>query len=356
MLSIVAVHSTGVFWLTKLGSDFGDAIVTPFKFGTIGFFLISGFLLGERVDRRNPVDYFLRRLKRVFVPWLFWSIMMCAVLVIKGPAGHGPEYANWSEVLHSVNSNLRFTLFRTAFWFVPNLLLCIAVLLAFRRHIYSLKLGFVLLALNLVYVVNIYMLWFPSLHSQALFGFVFYLWLGSYAAQNFERISNVLNRIPAAAFVAASLITAVAAFGESHLLAGLKSPDALNTLRLSNQLFSIFIVLMIFKFTRASWPRFIDVRQHTFGLYLSHAIVLLLLMHLLRHAPLLTPSSVFAGDVEGVLLWIAVSVLAYICCLLVTIWLASQPSLQWMVGLAPQDLPRQPDLDITDARGLLASR
>src|ERR1700722_7360052 len=67
MLSVIVVHSWYVFGSANSGLDI--ALVTPFKFATIGFFLISGFLLGERVDRRNPVEYFLRRFRRVFVPW-----------------------------------------------------------------------------------------------------------------------------------------------------------------------------------------------------------------------------------------------------------------------------------------------
>ncbi len=179
MLGIIAVHCAEAF------SVFGGthwklmpALTTPFKFGTIGFFLISGFLLGERVDRRNPLEYFLRRVKRVFVPWLFWLGIMCAFLI-----AHQVTATEWkrtaSHGIVSITLNaLKFCLLDTAFWFVPNLLLCIAVLLVFRRYLYSLKLGAILLLTNLTYVVNIYKLWFPSKHTVALFAFVFYLWFG----------------------------------------------------------------------------------------------------------------------------------------------------------------------------------
>jgi membrane-bound acyltransferase YfiQ involved in biofilm formation len=349
MVSIVVIHSWYVFGSDK--SKFDLALVTPFKFATIGFFLISGFLLGERVDRRSPVEYFVRRFRRVFVPWSFWFGIMCAGLVVYQLAGHGVGHSNLGELLWMAFTTSRSTLYDTAFWFVPNLLLCIAILLMCRRYLYSLKLGLVLLACNLAYVANLYALWFPTTHTRARLGFVFYLWLGSYAAHNFEKVSKVLARIPVAVFVATSLITGIASYWESHLLGALSGTDPLNTLRLSNQAFSISMVLLIFKFSRATWPRFIDVRRHTFGLYLTHSLVLQFFLHTFKYMRL---GSSYAGEVEGVLLWLAVSVATYCCCLTVTIWLANRPSLQWMVGLTSLDAPSRPSVNVSGARGLSA--
>ena len=52
MVSIIAVHCSREFEFARESSPthLGIAIITTFKFGTIGFFLVSGFLLGERVD------------------------------------------------------------------------------------------------------------------------------------------------------------------------------------------------------------------------------------------------------------------------------------------------------------------
>jgi membrane-bound acyltransferase YfiQ involved in biofilm formation len=331
-------------------------LVTPFKFATIGFFLISGFLLGERVDRRNPLEYFMRRVRRVFYPWLLWCGIMVASLVIYKLAGAGPGHLNPAETLRIAWSSGRFVLFATSFWFVPNLLLSIAILLIFRRHLYSLKLGLFLLAVNLVYAVNIYTMWFQTMHTRAFFGFVFYLWLGSYAAHNFDKISSFLNRIPVAVLVATSLIMAAAAYGEAHLLSTLHNPYPLNTLRLSNQIFSISMVLLLFKLKRATWPGFTDVRRHTFGLYLTHVVAWLFLAHLLRLCPRWTPGSVYAADAEGVLLWLILAVAVYGTCLMVTIWLANRPSLEWMVGLAPEASPSRSGLNAIDAHALLSSQ
>jgi membrane-bound acyltransferase YfiQ involved in biofilm formation len=355
MLAIIAVHCTNAYLIfTSASPQVYVAITTIFKFGTIGFFLISGFLLGERVDRRNPFEYFGRRLKRVFLPWLFWLGMLSTAYLIREFTKYGVAHAAAGQIVRAAYETTWNTMLGSAFWFVPNLLFSIAILLACRRYLYTLKLGALLLAANLVYVANIYTLWFPPQHNSALFGFVFYLWLGSYAAHHFDRLSALLARISAATLVAMSVATCLLAYGESELLVALHNPEPLNTLRASNQIFSICMVLLFFKFTRAAWPRFIDVRRHTFGLYLSHTIVLELCMHFIKNLrPYAAGLPQWLASVEGVGLWAALTLTVYLCCLGITAWLARTPSLQWMVGLSAQDSPRKTTPGILETQALI---
>jgi hypothetical protein len=337
MVSIIAVHCANELELVKAPhTHLGIAIITAFKFGTIGFFLVSGFLLGERVDRRNPVEYFMRRLNKIFLPWLFWFGILCALLSVHRLVDHGLRPADPVQVLRFALGLAWSCLVESPFWFVPNLLLCLAILLACRRYLYTLKLGAILFAANLVYVVNIYAQWFQLRHTQALFAFVFYLWLGSYAANNFAKINQVLERIPILLFVTLAICTGVASYFESSLLAIHNNPTPFNTLRLSNQAFSICMALVFFKLRRATWPRIIDVRRDTFGLYLTHAIGMLILMRIMKcfHGSMV--GSVNILNFECVLLWIALVLFTYLSCLIVTKWLAAKPSLQWTVGLTTQ--------------------
>jgi hypothetical protein len=338
MVSIIAVHCSREFEFARASSPthLGIAIITTFKFGTIGFFLVSGFLLGERVDRRNPVEYFMRRLNKIFLPWLFWLGILCALLSVHKLIDHGLRHADPVQILRLALALAWSCLVESPFWFIPNLLLCIAILLACRRYLYTLKLGAILFAANLVYVVNIYALWFQPRHTQALFAFVFYLWLGSYAANNFARMNQVLARIPVLLFVTLAICTGVASYCESSLLASHNNPTPFNTLRLSNQAFSICMALVFFKLRRATWPRIIDVTRDTFGLYLTHAIGLLILMRIVKSFQRSVVGPVYILNVECVLLWIALFLLTYLSCLIATKWLASMPSLQWTVGLTTQ--------------------
>jgi Acyltransferase family len=337
MVSIVAVHCINSPQLLNWSSwQIRLLFTAPFKFGTIGFFLVSGFLMGERVDRRDPFDYFTRRTNKVTLAWLFWFVMFVSVYAVNRVIHQGLVNISAVGILRSFGIEIWSCLWYSPFWFVPNFLLCIAVLLIFRRYLYTVKLGACLLAVNLVYAVNIYGLWFPSRHTQALFGFVFYLWLGSYIAHNFEKARLVLDKISFTVSVALALFTCILALGESYWLTLLRNPDPVNTLRFSNQLFSLALVLILFKLSSPSWPRFVDVRRHTFGLYLSHTIVMTVFVRLFKgvHRSIGTVFPVFGVDyVFAVFL---LFVLTYLTCLAITEAIARRSSLLWMVGLSRQ--------------------
>ncbi len=118
MLSIVVVHSEIAFNLFKRAHwQLPLAVIAPFKFGTIGFFLISGFLLGERVDRRNPFEYFGRRLKRVFLPWLMWLAVTSAAYALYIFAKGNFEQST-AESLRFAYHVVRRYVWVSAFWFI----------------------------------------------------------------------------------------------------------------------------------------------------------------------------------------------------------------------------------------------
>jgi membrane-bound acyltransferase YfiQ involved in biofilm formation len=339
MLGIVFLHSMGGFDAPGKPSLTTIALTTASKFGTIAFFLISGFLLGERIQERSRTEYFLRRVNRVFLPWALWFSVACLLFTVH-VADKRERFPEPAELLRIAAHGIASALFDTAFWFVPNLLFCIAILLVFRRYLYRPLFGAVLLAFNLVYVVNIYTLWFPPRHTQAIFGFVFYLWLGSYAAHNFEAFNRFLVRVPSPIFASLAILGAFGAFLESYLLVALNNPDPTNTLRLTNQIFSILMVLAIFKFGQPTWPRIMNVRSHTFGLYLCHPIALPLIGYMLKHAAPRINVSLHSANLHGVLLRIAIAVVTYTCSWAVTMVIASSPSLQWMIGLPARKTTR----------------
>src|SRR5947209_2249667 len=142
MLAIVLLHCVSAFGIVNPQSHLILALVTPLKFGTIGFFLISGFLLGERVDRRNPVEYFMRRFNRLFVPWALWFVIASALLMAGGAADHhGGVLSNPSAYFQLARHSGWTMLINSSLWFVPYLLFCISMRLFFRRDLYRQLLG-----------------------------------------------------------------------------------------------------------------------------------------------------------------------------------------------------------------------
>ena len=173
MFSIIAIHCiySPVFISDDLRTrDFQFALVQILKFGTIDFFLISGFLLGERMDQCSSWYYLRRRLQKIGRPWVFWAGISVIGLFIEDQftgrlAGASLLSQLWQRIDQIV--------FGSIYWFVPNMLFALGILLLFRRLLDRVSFGIVLGACSAFYGINAYFDWLPSDHKIALFGFVF---------------------------------------------------------------------------------------------------------------------------------------------------------------------------------------
>jgi surface polysaccharide O-acyltransferase-like enzyme len=330
MFAIIGYHCLLIFFTLKhLLPQTNMVVSTMLKFGTIGFFLISGFLMGDRVQSCRPLEYMGKRIKKVFVPWMCWFSAMFVYMFMH----HHHEFgwnAGGAQLLERV---LYQDLFQTPYWFVPNLLLGLSLLLLFRKYLYDVRLGAALLTINLFYSVNIYGQWIPSSHEQALLGFVFYLWLGSYAARRFEAFHGWVATTSVWMWVAMTAVAGCLALGEAEILAQRGSQDFLNTLRLSNQVFSVLAVMTLVKLGAAARPRFVDARKVTFGLYLVHPLAIEVVFRLVHAGAVRIPASVvWETPVNLMILWVFVFAAVYGLSLGVTSLLAAWPVTAWLVG------------------------
>lgn len=327
MAAIVAVHSIE-YNLDKLPYHSSLCYVEqPFKFGTIAFFLVSGFLFGDRIDQYNSLQYFGRRLRNVFLPWLSWFLL----LRIGADLIHGRLSRPDFGVELDLSKKL---LFNSSFWFVPNLLFALALLLVFRHVLRDFRIGILFLLGSLFYSANIYGHWITTSHTRAVFGFVFYLWLGAWSSWHFSAIEKWLARIPTLFMLALVGITLCLSLGESCLLFKLGSTDPMNSLRLSNQLFSIAAVMAIVKLKKPVSPRFVDVRRQTFGIYLTHPLILPLISVLLTPVVQILSSSAMGSTAAQLEVIALTFILGYTGCLFVVWILLAIPGLRWTVGPA----------------------
>ena len=328
MLAVVVTHAK--FCVEGVSVHAGILFSTPFKFGTIGFFLVSGFLMGNRFAQAEPVPYLQRRLKNVFVPWLCWLSLTVLVAVLSSSAdlSVGPR-ALTLLFLHQA----RLCLMYSPFWFVPNLLLGITLLLLVRRSMQELWLGVVLGCCSVFYAVNIYGRWLPTSHLEALLGFVSYLWLGAFAAAHYDAFCGWMQRVRTGWLVGLVVLTGVASLGEAEWLAKLGSSDPLNTLRISNQLFSVACVLLIFTMQRSLAPRWMKVRRYTFGIYLTHWMLFGLLTDATRGSMRkLAALGVVNPAVLSVAEWFVLALVVYGGATLLVSVLSRQAWLGWSVG------------------------
>lgn len=337
MAAIIAMHSLSVYPALHLEESpvAMMCLAQIFKFGTIAFFLIAGFLFGERIDEYSSLQYFRRRLSHVLLPWVVWYLCYCGLRVatdvvhqrvlLPSPGGYNFLYRE------CVSAGL----FGTAYWFVPNLLIALAVLLVLRRILRDIRVGAALMLMSLFYAANIYGHWTSVVHSRAVFGFVFYLWLGAWGAWHFSTVQKWLDHIPGIAMPGFAALTYALAIGETKLLIHLHSADPMNTLRITNQVFSIVTVLAIVQVKHATWPRFVDVRTHTFGLYLAHPIGLAALKQILPHFETPLWTSHFGAATAFPIAF----TITYGGCLIVVRMLLSCSWLRWTVGLAAHKHP-----------------
>jgi membrane-bound acyltransferase YfiQ involved in biofilm formation len=331
MIAIVFIHASGTIGTTwgVCGDLQNFLFLQAAKFGTIGFFLISGFLLGEGMTRTAPSHYFKRRLRAISIPWALWvTVWMLTLLphLIHTYRQNAP-----SGLGHAVGQYFQLV-FVGCYWFVPNFLFCLALVLFLYHRVSNRIQGAVFLAASLFYAANIYLGILPKAHSSAIFGYVLYLWLGACAYRKRGRFQQWLCQVPWAALIAAVAVAGFIAVLEMHWLN--RYDQGKNTLRLSNQFYSVLAVMAIAKLRSPLLPKFIRPRTETFGIFLIHPVLYQVWAMARHQLPLTSP---LRNNVNGPLtltLLFLTFALTYLASLWLTRRLGASPNLKWTVGLS----------------------
>ncbi|TBO45164.1 acyltransferase family protein [Pedobacter kyonggii] len=255
-----------------------SSIIQSFKFSTIAFFLIGGFLINHKFNEYTPFQYLKNRFKKTIKPWLFWIFMLIMLSVLDRYIAHsrGSEMGliGSNFFLYFVETFTRIVLI-SPYWFILNFLICITILLLFKKHLYNLWFGLVLALFSLFYSVNIYQDWIATTHTTAIFGFVFYLWLGVYFNEYYDKIMNIIKATSWFIILLLALVTFWIAVGESTFLNSIGIKDAYNTLRFSNIIYSLVMFALLLKVGSLNWlQRNLRPRETTFGIYLIHVIII----------------------------------------------------------------------------------
>ena len=335
MFAIVSMHSAGIF--SALGAPRPDLvmkIVTPYKFGTIAFFLVSGFLAGDGLYRGDANKYLRRRISRIVPPWSVWFVIQVIGLLVTDLAHRRATFDSVRDLIIFAGVRAWDSLLGTAFWFVPNLVFSLTVLFLFRSYWEDVRFGATLLAINLLYGLNIYANWVATTNAKEIFGFILYLWLGVCAARYRHELDRWVNNYPLVLFGVLYVTAGILAYCESMLLLLRGSVDPVTALRLTNQVFSVVAVLFIYRFRVATWPRFINVRENSFGIYLVHGLVLLIVFagakeHHVKGVAL----KLIGSGVGATFVWFIVSILTYFVSLMIVRLLLSRRSLRWTMGM-----------------------
>lgn len=112
-LSVVGLHTNGVFWQFNRERYWFTAnfLECLFYFAVPVFFMITGSMLIDFNKRYSLKDYFQKRIHRVVIPFIFWSLMGMAYDLYRYPA-HMAKVNVW-YIINGITS----TSFIGIFWF-----------------------------------------------------------------------------------------------------------------------------------------------------------------------------------------------------------------------------------------------
>ncbi len=147
MAAIVLLHAGGrLNHYQPVGFREFVLLEQTFKFGTIAFFIISGFLVGDRLPASDPVGYLRRRANRLLPAWMLWYGVELVYATQRDLLHAGQGALNLRLVLATLRTNSSFVLIDTPLWFVPNFLVALTCVVLLRRWLNDLRLGAALLA------------------------------------------------------------------------------------------------------------------------------------------------------------------------------------------------------------------
>jgi probable poly-beta-1,6-N-acetyl-D-glucosamine export protein len=278
MASIVYNHSLGAFLtLNNASIDINDAwVVALMKFGPICFYLISGFLLGEKIITTPSLTYLKRRFDSTFRPYLRTVLIFVPVCSIGYFFGANKVHSLQEYGYHIIKDFI-YTVLYTNYWFIINFFISLSIILVFKRYLFTYTFFFLLLSIAIIYSINIYVEYFDPRHTVALFGFLFYLWLGIFINKYKKEVIQYIDKIQLRVFLILGALLMALTIYEAHVLEALNSIDPYNALKISNQLYSLLIFFFFIKIRDWELPRVFNPKKDTYGIYLYHPFTLLFL-------------------------------------------------------------------------------
>lgn len=161
---------------------------------------------------------------------------------------------------------------------------------------------------SLVYGANLYAQWFTTQHTTAWFGFMIYLWVGAYARQNWATLEPMIRKIDWKWLLVSTALTGAAVALETRYLMTF-SDDSANALKFSNHVYSISWCLLLIAFPWRIVPRWIDSRRESFGVYLTHPLILLVMYQCTKRLGITAQGQ---PEWVAIIMWVLAGVVAYL--------------------------------------------
>ncbi|MDF3077623.1 MAG: acyltransferase [Sphingobacteriaceae bacterium] len=244
------------------------------KISTVVFFVVSGFLIRNRLSDYTLGSYFVERFPKVYLPWmLFMALFLVLGIIQQMPTLRLLQENKFREIFVDIYNLIVGILFYTSYWFITTYAVSMALLVIFQKHSEKLWMGCLLGAITLFYAINLYYQWVPANHGKALFGYVFYIWIGFQIRKRFERLNAFLESAPWLVMLTILLILFFLSCLEGRTLSALGCVDPYASNRITNSLFSIVLFGALLKMGSVKWMNDLQPRKLVFGVFLLHNIV-----------------------------------------------------------------------------------
>ena len=295
MLSIVTFHSCLIFLEFNKNDLIYSGITQTqlffimqfLRFGNVCFFMISGFLFGNKMSKSLDVQtdvkaYLTRRWAALKIPTLLFSLLI-ALLYLLIPIG---KLLIRNEELSLVQLLISFvsTFFFGYTWFIYNLF--IGFFLVVLAILYPKIKSFLFITTFITAIfwgINPYLKVINvTEHMFTFFGFSFYVLFGYYLGGNLSKfyvITDYINRNKLMYFSLLILLFVISYFESKYLYLYTNILPYYN-LKLSSQIQSLIIFFgMCSFFTKPSYPSWADPKTETVGIYFMHSLVLSLVYY-----------------------------------------------------------------------------
>jgi peptidoglycan/LPS O-acetylase OafA/YrhL len=338
VLAIVMLHSLIAFYNGYTSISITNLFfISAFKFGTLCFFIISGFLLGDKLYTTSPTSYLLRRFKTLFKPYLFaltlYIIWISFSLFFKSSILYSP-HLTLLTYLGKIVWILEDTLLHGPYWFVLNLLFSLTVIILLKDHHFKIWFSVLMCLLVITYALNVHLVYFNPTHTIALFAYLPYLWFGVLLNKNKALLYKIVSRFPLKVFIGVSFLLCIVSVIESNYLSHYSFADPFNTLKITNQLYSISIFVLLIKLSRYKLPAFLNPRREAYGIYLYHMFFITACTHAVKLMSLWHPQLPPSIAVNLLSVKLFVFVLSYIAVTFM-VKVISRSSFSWIVGVTP---------------------
>ena len=90
-LAVVFLHSNGIFWSFEKSRwwIYADIIESVFYFAVPVCFMLAGATLLDYRKKYSTEEFFAKRINKILIPFIFWSIVGIAMRFINGSVDAG---------------------------------------------------------------------------------------------------------------------------------------------------------------------------------------------------------------------------------------------------------------------------